>query len=279
MKYRHRPAHCETRPIVRNYDEFTVSAQEAAWLVAAHAVLGLPQVAQVVSRHFAIDTRSWNNKCVPDRRRAIDVDIIKAGSLLRRRRWMLSRRSFFAASLLGIQATVARLAASADVAARPSEILLLRHAEKTEPKGDLHLSERGRARAQALPRLFTSRFARPDFLFAARQSKFSNHAYETIEPLARAFGRPIDDHLPDGEYAALATLLLSDPRYRGAHVLVCWHHESLPLLATALGARGVPLKWQDKVYDEIWRLRYAEERPTFERLPQKLLPGDRSGPV
>jgi hypothetical protein len=34
MRYRHRPAHCETRPIVRNYDEFTVSAHEAAWLVA-----------------------------------------------------------------------------------------------------------------------------------------------------------------------------------------------------------------------------------------------------
>jgi hypothetical protein len=62
MKYRHRPAHCETRPIVRNYDEFTVSAQKAAWLVAAHAVLGLPSVAQVVSRHFAIDTRSWNKQ-------------------------------------------------------------------------------------------------------------------------------------------------------------------------------------------------------------------------
>jgi hypothetical protein len=121
--------------------------------------------------------------------------------------------------------------------------------------------------------LFTSRFARPDFLFAARQSKFSSHAYETIEPLARAFGRPIDDHLPDGEYAALATLLLSDPRYRGANVLVCWHHESLPLLATALGARGVPLKWQDKVYDEIWRLRYAE------RLEPAVAPAERRPPV
>jgi hypothetical protein len=46
---------------------------------------------------------------------------------------MLSRRSFFASSLLGIQATVARLAASADVAARPSEIWRLRYAERLEP--------------------------------------------------------------------------------------------------------------------------------------------------
>jgi broad specificity phosphatase PhoE len=192
---------------------------------------------------------------------------------------VLSRRRFFAASLIGVPTTLARLAAWTDVPARPSEILLIRHAEKTEPKGDLHLNDRGRARAQALPGLFTSRFARPDVLFAARRSKLSDHAYETIEPLARALSLHIDDHLPDGEYAALATLLLTDPRYGGAHILVCWHHESIPRLATALGASSVPPKWHDEVYDQVWRLRYAEERPTFEQLLQQLLPGDRSGPA
>lgn len=192
---------------------------------------------------------------------------------------MLSRRSFFAASLLGIQATVARLAASADVAARPSEILLLRHAEKTEPKGDLHLSERGRARAQALPRLFTSRFARPDFLFAARQSKFSNHAYETIEPLARAFGRPIDDHLPDGEYTRTRDLAPQRPALpRGPRPrLLAPRVTSTPCNGARCAGRTAQVAGQGVRRD--WRLRYAEERPTFERLPQKLLPGDRSGPV
>jgi broad specificity phosphatase PhoE len=180
---------------------------------------------------------------------------------------------------LGIRAAVARLSASTDVPARPSEILLIRHAEKTEPKGDLHLNDRGRARAEALPRLFTSRFARPDFLFAARRSKLSNHAYETIEPLARALSLHIDDHLTDGQYATLATQILTDPRYRGSHILICWHHEPIPQLAMALGATDTPLKWPDKVYDQIWRLRYVEERPTFEQLPQQLLPGDRSGPA
>jgi hypothetical protein len=200
-------------------------------------------------------------------------------SLVGRRRRVLSRRRFVAASLIGIPATVARLAAWTDVPARPSEILLIRHAEKTEPKGDLHLNDRGRARAQALPGLFTSRFARPDFLFAAGRSKLSNHAYETIEPLARVLSLPIDDHLADAEYPALAALILTDPRYRGAHILVCWHHESIPRLASALGARGVPPKWHDEVYDQVWRLRYAATRPTFEQLPEQLLPGDTSGPA
>ena len=192
---------------------------------------------------------------------------------------MLSRRRFFAASLIGLRATVARLAAAAPGPARPSEILLIRHAEKTEPKSDFHLNDRGRARAQALPGLFTSRFATPEVLFAARRSKLSNHAFETIEPLAQALRLPIDDHLPDGKFAVLATLLLTDPRYSGKRVLVCWHHESIPRLARALGATNAPPKWRDKVYDQVWRLRYAEGSVTFEPLPQQLLPGDRPGPA
>ena len=187
---------------------------------------------------------------------------------------MLSRRGFLAGVLVGTRAAIANLTAAADGPGRPAEILIIRHAEKPEPEPDVHLNDRGRARAEALPGLFTSRFARPEFLFAAAQSKFSNHSYETIAPLARALDLPIDNHLPDQKYRALAKLILTDPRYRGKRVLICWHHESIPRLARALGATDAPTKWRDKVYDRVWRLRYSGERVAFENLPQQLLPGD-----
>ena len=189
---------------------------------------------------------------------------------------MLSRRGFLAGVLVGTRATLVNLSAAADVPGQPAEILIIRHAEKPEPEPDVHLNDRGRTRAEALPGLFRSRFARPEFLFASQQSKFSNHAYETIAPLARVLDLPIDNHLPDKKYRALAKLILTDPRYRGTRVLICWHHESIPHLAQALGATGTPTKWRDKVYDRVWRLRYTGDNVGFEDLPQQLLPGDRN---
>ncbi len=188
---------------------------------------------------------------------------------------MLSRRGFLAGVLVATRAALINLTAAADVPGRPSEILIIRHAEKPEPERDVHLNDRGRARAEALPGLFTSRFARPEFLFAAEQSKFSNHSYETLAPLARVLDLPIDHHLPDNKYRALAKLILTDPRYRGKRIFICWHHESIPHLAQALGATGTPTNWRDKVYDRVWRLQYSGDTVVFENLPQQLLPGDR----
>lgn len=188
---------------------------------------------------------------------------------------MINRRGFLAGVLVGTRAAFVNLSAGADVPGRPADILIIRHAEKPELEKDVHLNDRGRARAEALPGLFTTRFARPEFLFAAAQSKFSNHSYETIAPLARALDLPIDNHLPDDKYRALAKLILADPRYRGKRILICWHHESIPRLAQALGATDAPAKWRDKVYDRVWRLRYTGDSVSFENLPQQLLPGDR----
>jgi len=184
---------------------------------------------------------------------------------------MIARRDFLATATL----LVAGGATWADDARTvgPEEILLIRHAEKPTAAHDIHLNPRGRARADALIRLFPARFQPPTFLFAARQSKLSNRAVETLQPLARSLKLSIDDRFADAEYSQLVTAL-RQRAYNEARVLICWHHESIPALARALGATRAPAKWSDDVFDRIWRLRSDASTLTFTELNQDLLPGD-----
>jgi broad specificity phosphatase PhoE len=185
---------------------------------------------------------------------------------------MITRRHFLAAATaLAFHSARSSVAAAA---ARPAEVLLMRHAEKHEQNPDVHLDKQGRARADALVKLFPARFTVPDVLFAARLSKQSNHSVETLEPLAKALHLPIDDSFPDNNYQQLAAAVLSRPDYANKHILICWHHETLPQLASALGATP-PANWPDKQYDHVWQLQYTAHGVVFADVHERLLPGDR----
>jgi phosphohistidine phosphatase SixA len=188
---------------------------------------------------------------------------------------MVTRRAFLTA--VAALAVPSACASPDAVAARPAEVLLMRHAEKHEKNPDIHLSEEGRARAVALPKLFPARFAAPEMLFAARASKLSDHSVETLEPLARALGLRIDDTFADRDYAQLAAAILSRPDCANRHILVCWHHETLPELVTALGA-SPPAKWPDKQYDHIWQVRFTARGAVATDLRERLMPGDSDVP-
>ncbi len=162
-------------------------------------------------------------------------------------------------------------------AAVPAEVLIVRHAEQPTHGSQVHLSAIGRARAAALPRLFPARFAAPTVLFATRASKESNRPFETLQPLAQALGLRIDDRFPDEAYAQLASTILTSAAYAGAHILICWHHGTIPALAAQLGAVHAPARWPDAQYDHVWQLRYRGGAVTFEDRQAPLLPSDRGG--
>lgn len=158
--------------------------------------------------------------------------------------------------------------------AQPAQILLIRHAEK--PDGpSIDLSPQGQERAKALPALFAKgTFPKPDFLFATRKSKHSNRPIETVTPLAAALQLKIDARFADDQYDQLAAELLTNPRYAGKTVLICWHHGKLPELAQALKAADVPDHWKDDVFDKIWVITYENGQGKLKKRNQALLPGD-----
>jgi len=155
----------------------------------------------------------------------------------------------------------------------PSVIMIIRHGEDIGQR-DFHLSARGQQRASALPKLFGSRLPAPQVIIATRATKGSNRPVETIEPLARQLNIPVDNRFKDDDYRILAQDLLSDGRYAGKVVLVCWHHGKIPKLAKALGVKDPPY-WPDNQFDHVWVIEPEKESARFEDISQKLLDGDR----
>ncbi len=178
---------------------------------------------------------------------------------------------------------VVLLMAALPAAALPARVILLRHAEKPPGESDVHLSERGEARARALVGFFATgpvgaTNALPAALFAP---KFTGRGrgirpYETLGPLAQHLHLPVQMPYGPAGYAELARQILGDPLLDGKTAIVCWVHDYLPELAKAFGVAPKPERWKGSVYDRVWVITYRKHRATLVSLPQKLLPGDAS---
>ncbi len=180
--------------------------------------------------------------------------------------------------LMSLAGAVAPVVVSADVvnwtrAARgPADVLLMRHAE--EPDKGPHLNDRGRDRAQALIKLFPSRFPQPTALFAAKSTQQSSRPVETLQPLAQATGLRINDEYSNERFDDLVLHLLSDRLYSDGHIVVCWHHETIRNFAMALGIDSPP-KWPDSMYDHVWFIKFANGKATLADESERLLPNDK----
>lgn len=198
---------------------------------------------------------------------------------------MLIKWGFALAVLLTVLFASMRYEAAltADAAkSHPRQVLLIRHAEK--PPDELisdQLTDKGRERADALPKLFEKTdarpepFAKPDFIFAGANTKKSARSTLTVAPFAQAFNVKVNAKTEKEDFEKLAAELLSNAKYGGKTVLVCWNHSNLPGFAKALGADGVPEHWKDEVFDRVWVLTWDDKgKVAFKDVPQKLLPGD-----
>lgn len=165
--------------------------------------------------------------------------------------------------------------------ARPAQVLLLRHAEKPAERSNLHLSQRGRERAQALASFLTTnelflQHGAPAALFAVKVTPrgHGQRPTETLAPLAARLQLPIQTPFASDDHSALAAEILRNPAYEGKTVIICWVHEFLPELARDFGGKPKPKKWDGDRYDRIWLLTLDERRTSLKSLPQRLLPGD-----
>lgn len=157
---------------------------------------------------------------------------------------------------------------------RPACVMIIRHGEKTG--GDeTSLSHLGKKRADELIDLFKPDrpFPRPDFLFAARDSKNSDRPVETLDPLSRSLGLAVDHKFTDKDSLLLADKIFKDRKYQSKNILICWHHAEIPALARAFLATSAPDHWDGKVFDRVWKITY-DGGVKFADLPQDL-PVDR----
>ena len=124
------------------------------------------------------------------------------------------------------------------------------------------------------------RFATPDFIVATSQSRHSNRPVETIAPLKSAL-RLSEDHFddtrPDDEYSAVASDILTAPKYADKVVLICWHHGKIPALAAKLGIDPQPSRWLDDVFDLVWQITWPGGRAGLTVHRQMLVYGDSTG--
>jgi len=153
----------------------------------------------------------------------------------------------------------------------PDTITIIRHAEKPLAKNRApfgvtaegeenfkSLTVKGWQRAGALAVLFAHGSSaiglrRPTLIYASSPSGPSRRPIETIMPLAAKLHITPNVSFTKGDEAALAADVLT----QDGHVLICWQHEQIPVLAKYLTGqdavdRPVPALWPDDGYDDVW---------------------------
>jgi len=159
----------------------------------------------------------------------------------------------------------------------PAQIILIRHAEKPEDTNAVHLSKEGEKRAKELVSFLTTdpaltKFGLPVALYATHPTKHGHgvRTVETLTPLAKELHLPIQEPYLSEDYQGLARSVLSNPRYAGKCVVICWNHTEIPQLAAALGVRPEPPEWKESVFDRVFLITYEDGKAILKNLPQVL---------
>lgn len=166
------------------------------------------------------------------------------------------------------------------LSAAPRQVILIRHAEK--PSDGVHLSEKGKRRAQALVGFFlhdprVTEYGTPRAIYATHQKDDDGSArpIETVRPLSKALSIEINEEFKKSHVDELVGEVMNEPRYEGHTVLISWKHSYIPELAKDFGASHVPSDWEDDVFDRAWILDFTGNHVTrFRDIPQRVLPGD-----
>lgn len=175
--------------------------------------------------------------------------------------------------------------------AQPAQVILIRHGEKPDDDTDTHLSTFGRSRAAALVPYFREtehllKFGPPAAVYAQKApdpKKNSLRPIETVQPLADALKLTINHDTERDKYQKMVGEILTNERYKGKMVLICWEHHVLADIAPALlkhvkEVKGAPDKWEwpgKKHFDRTWVITYTgKDSATFHDRPQRLMFGD-----
>jgi hypothetical protein len=159
----------------------------------------------------------------------------------------------------------------------PTQVIIIRHAEKP-PSGD-DLNAKGRMRAAALVPYFQEapevlEFKTPVAIYAQKStdSHKSRRPVDTVKGLAKALNQElIQYHREDA--MVMVKDIMAKPEYEGKMVLICWSHTGIPDMAKAFGVKDPPA-WPDNVFDRDWIITFNKGAASFKNVPQKLMYGD-----
>lgn len=159
----------------------------------------------------------------------------------------------------------------------PTQVIIIRHAEKP-PKGD-DLNAKGRMRASALVPYFLEapevlEYKTPVAIYAQKSTEDhkSRRPVDTVKGVAAALKQELIQY-PRTEAMTMVKDIMAKPEYEGKMVLICWSHTGIPDMAKAFGVKEVP-EWPGTVYDRNWIITFDKGTVNFKNVPQKLMFGD-----
>lgn len=182
---------------------------------------------------------------------------------------MYYRARFKEVSMIKSFLAAAAVLSTLSLFAVPAQVIIIRHGEKPEVGNTL--SAKGEERAGALPVFFQTNplvldFGFPVAIFTFRPRIGGNtsiRGIETITPTAESFGFPVHSPYTVTETTQVAQLILNESMYDGKMVLMCWEHNNMKNLVTALGA-PTPPDYPDDRFDLVYKVTYTDpSRPTF----------------
>jgi hypothetical protein len=169
---------------------------------------------------------------------------------------------------------------SLNVFSKPTQVIIIRHAEKNLTGESLN--PQGLSRAGALPYYFVYNplynKSPITYVFATRLKGPIELArtYQTCKPTADYLKLPIDTNYTHTEVQAIAHEILTNPKYDHSTILVCWTHGYIEDLVEALGGNN-PGKWDKTVFDQVYVLTFdINGKLILRKELQKLMYGDRS---
>lgn len=122
-------------------------------------------------------------------------------------------------------------------------VILVRHAEKAGPSGDVPLSEAGLARANELARVLEG--VRLDAIYSTPLER----TRKTVAPVAEKLGVKVDEVAADKTYVDEMVKIIRE-KHEGDTVLISGHSNTTPDVIRALGIT-VP-DMPDSTYDDLF---------------------------
>jgi hypothetical protein len=157
--------------------------------------------------------------------------------------------------------------------AMPKIVVVIRHAEKPADESNIHLSEKGYARAAKLPQFFLRFDSAPAIRLIAQGQKRADSSLrpiETVMPASQQFQQPILHQFVKGESRTMVEFLHKNSAFDGKTVVISWGHDELGAISAMLGAdQG---EWSSKIFDRAWVFRFEADGALvrFEDLSQNI---------